>query len=284
MADWFPDSLSSLVLDGLHSLILLAVLLILRTVLVRTVFKSQGLTVEARRRWVSTIRNTMVWIFIVGLIFIWGHELSAFAVSLLAIAVALVLATKELILCISGSVLRIGANAYSLGDRIEIAGLRGNVLDQTLLATTVLEIGPGAMSNQYTGRAAVFPNSLLLSHPLINETYMKEYIVHVITIPLTTEEDWPTAERVLLEAARAECAPFMAEAQRHMKQLEEKNWLDTPSVEPRVTLRLPEPGHINLLLRVPSPAHRTSRVEQAILRRFLSAYRPVTMTVKEKVQ
>ncbi|MGH7166069.1 MAG: mechanosensitive ion channel family protein, partial [Nitrospiraceae bacterium] len=272
MADWFPDSLSSLVLDGLNSLILLAVLLILRTVLVRAVFKSQGLAVEARRRWVLTIRNTMVWIFIVGLIFIWGHELSAFAVSLLAIAVALVLATKELILCISGSVLRIEANAYSLGDRIEIAGLRGNVLDQTLLATTVLEIGPGAMSNQYTGRAAVFPNSLLLSHPLINETFMKEYIVHVITIPLTTEDDWQTAERVLLEAARAECAPFMAEAQRHMKQLEEKNWLDTPSVEPRVTLRLPEPGRINLLLRVPSPAHRTSRVEQAILRRFLSAY------------
>ncbi|MEK7269069.1 MAG: mechanosensitive ion channel protein MscS, partial [Nitrospirota bacterium] len=59
----------------------------------------------------------------------------------------------------------------------------------------------------------------------------------------------------------------------HMKQLEGKNWLDAPSVEPRVSLHVPEPGRLNLLLRIPTPAHRTSRVEQAILRRFLQAFK-----------
>lgn len=241
----------------------------MRAILVRAVLKSQSLAVESRRRWVVSIRNTIASIFVVGMIFIWAHQLSTFAVSLVAIAVALVLATKELLLCISGSVLRIGANAYSLGDRIQIAGLRGNVVDESLLATTVLEIGP---SHQYTGRAVVFPNSLLISSPLINETYMKKYIIHVITIPLTINDDWKAAEKVLLEAARAECGPFMEEARRHMKQLERENWLDAPSVEPRVNIQLPEPGCVNLLLRIPTPAQRPSRVEQMILRRFLSTF------------
>jgi len=273
MMDWLTSSDSTLILDGLKSLVLLAVVLILRAILVRAVSRNQSLTVEARRRWANHARNTLGVTFVIGLIFIWAHELSAFAVSLIAVAVALVLATKELILCLSGAVLRMGGKVYSLGDRIEIHGLRGNVLDQNWLTTTLLEIGPGQMSQQYTGRAVVFPNSLLLSEPLINETYMKDYIVHVMTVPLAADDDWRKAERVLLEAATDECGPFLEEARRHMKRVEGKSWVDAPSVEPRVTIQLPEPGRINLLLRVPSPGQRTSRVEQAILRRFLSTFR-----------
>ena len=234
MMDWLTSSDSTLILDGLKSLVLLAVVLILRAILVRAVSRNQSLTVEARRRWANHARNTLGVTFVIGLIFIWAHELSAFAVSLIAVAVALVLATKELILCLSGAVLRMGGKVYSLGDRIEIHGLRGNVLDQNWLTTTLLEIGPGQMSQQYTGRAVVFPNSLLLSEPLINETYMKDYIVHVMTVPLAADDDWRKAERVLLEAATDECGPFLEEARRHMKRVEGKSWVDAPSVEPRV--------------------------------------------------
>jgi small-conductance mechanosensitive channel len=212
-------------------------------------------------------------VFIVGLFFIMANELRAFAVSLVAIAVAVVLATKELILCLSGTALRIGANAYTIGDRIEINGVRGNVIDQTFLATTILEIGPGHVTSQYSGRAIVFPNSLLLAHPLINETYMKDYIVHIMTIPLAAADDWQAAEKILLNVANEECRPFLDDAARHMKELEGKNWMDVPSVKPRVSIQIPEPGRINLLLRIPTPAHRTSRLEQVILRRFLQAYR-----------
>ena len=270
--NWLPFSNSVILPDIVKSLILLAVVLIGRLVLMRAVTHSTSLTVETKRRWILMIRNVIAAVFVVGLAFIWAHELSTFAVSLVAIAVALVLATKELILCLSGTVLRAGSNAYTLGDRIEISGTRGNVIDQNVLATTVLEIGPGHSSSQYTGRAVVFPNSLLLTHPVINETYMKAYLVQVLTIPLTMEDDWQNAEKLLLEIAMSECVPFMEEARIHMKQLEGKAWLDAPSVEPRVSIHLPEPGLIDLLLRIPSPAHRTSRLEQAILRRFLLGF------------
>ncbi|WP_447975497.1 mechanosensitive ion channel family protein [Nitrospira sp. Kam-Ns4a] len=279
--DWLDFSERTLIVDGLNSALLLAVILAVRALILRAVHASPGLTVEARRRWVVTIRNITALVFVLGLIFIWGHELSALAVSLVAIAVALVLATKELLLCLSGTVLRLGANAYEIGDRIEIGGIRGNVIDQTALATTVMEIGPGHQSQQYTGRAVIFPNSLLLSQAVINETFTKPYVVQILTVPLTTRDDWQAAEKALLEAARAECTPFMEEARLHMKRLEGRNWLDTPSVDPRVQLHLPEPGRINLLLRFPSPTQGTSRLEQAILRRFLTAYQPAATRSSE---
>ena len=228
---------------------------------------------ETRRRREVNIRNALLILLIVGIILIWAPQIQTLAVSLLAIAVALAIATKELIDCISGNAVRILNGVYSVGDRVEMGGVRGNVVDVNLLSTTLLEIGPGQTSHQYTGRAMTVPNSVLLRNTVTNESYSQDYRLHIITVPLCTTDDWKEAERILLEAANEECRPFLEKAKQHIKKLEGKSWLDAPSVEPRVTFQLPEPGRINLLLRIPCPTKIPSRLEQTILRRFLSQFR-----------
>ena len=161
---------------------------------------------------------------------------------------------------------------YTLGDRIEIGGIRGNVLDHNALTTTILEIGPGQTSHQYTGRAMVFPNSWIFSYALINETYTKKFRLHIITVPLSTDDNWKAAEKLLLKAGQEEATPYIEDARTYLKKLEGKLWLDAPSVEPRVTIQLPEPGRIHLLLRVPCPTQYPSRLEQAILKKFLADF------------
>ena len=271
MPAWLPHIDSSVVLDGLTSLLLLLSLLILRALIVRAISKNPTLSMEAKRRWVVSARNTMVFVLLVGLVVIWAHELQAFAVSLVALAAALVLATKELILCWSGAALRVGGKAYSVGDRIQIAGYRGVVLDHDIFTTKLLEIGPGQASHLYTGRVTMFPNSLLLTNALVKENPGQEYGLYLLVIPLRDEEDWREAERHLLDAAKAECSSFMEEAGRHMKLLEQTTLLEAPSPEPRITIQLSETGRIQLVLRFPAPDRGRSRIEQAILRRYLTA-------------
>ena len=144
MITWLPQIDSSIVLDSLKSLLLLLSVLIARTLVVRSIARNSALTMEAKRRWVVTVRNSMVFVFLLGLVVIWAHELQAFAVSLVALAAALVLATKELLLCWSGAALRVGGKVYSVGDRIQIAGHRGVVLDHDIFATKLLEMGRGS--------------------------------------------------------------------------------------------------------------------------------------------
>jgi len=271
MPSWLPHIDSSAVLDGLTSILLLLSLLILRTLIVRAIAKNPTLSMEAKRRWVVSVRNTMVFVLLVGLVVIWAHELQAFGLSLVALAAALVLATKELILCWSGAALRIGGKVYSVGDRIQIAGHRGVVLDHDIFATKLLEIGPGQASHLYTGRVAVFPNSLLFTNALVKENPGQEYGLYILVIPLRDQDDWREAEQHLLDAAKAECTPFMEEAGRQMKLLEQTNLLEAPSPSPRITIQLSEPGRINLVLRFPAPDRGRSRIEQAILRRYLTA-------------
>lgn len=271
MAKFFPAVEPTLLYDILKSLLLLGVVLAFRTVLVRSIAKNPHLTLEAKRRWVVTIRNTAALVFLTGLAFMWLNELQTFAVSLVAIAAALVLATKELILCWSGAALRVGGKVYSVGDRIQIGGYRGVVLDHDAFATKLLEIGPGLTSHLYTGRIVVFPNSLLFTNGLVKENPPQDHGLYVIHVPVKSEENWQAAEQALLNAARAECAPFMEEVSRQMKLLEQRNLLEAPSPEPRVTIQMVEPGRVDLVLRYPAPDRGRSRVEQAIIRRYLRA-------------
>lgn len=276
MPTWLPHIDSSAVLDGVSSLLLLLFLLIVRALIVRAISKNPTLSMESKRRWVVSVRNAIVFVLLIGLLVIWAHELQAFAVSLVAVAAALVLATKELILCWSGAALRVGGKVYSVGDRIQIAGHRGVVLDHDVFATKLLEIGPGHASHLYTGRVTVFPNSLLFMNPLVKENPDQEYGLYILEISLKDTDDWRDAERYLLDAAKAECSPFMEEASRQMKLLEQTNLLEAPSPEPRITIQVIEAGRIQLVLRFPAPDRGRSRIEQAILRRYLIAAKPAT--------
>jgi small-conductance mechanosensitive channel len=250
------------------SFLLLAIALLLRVILRQAIIRNVPQP-EVRLRLLINVRNGLVLLFLLGLAAIWAAELQAFALSVVALAAAFVLATKELIMCISGSILRTTGNLFSVGDRVEIGTYRGEVIDYNMFSTTLLEIGPGHSFHVHTGRTVSIPNSMLFNTSVINESALEAYVVHVFPIPVRIEDDWVRAERILLEAALAECGPFLDEAKENMQRLTGTHGFSAPSVEPRVTLRLIDPSRIELLVRIPAPAGRQGRLEQAILRRFL---------------
>ncbi len=248
---------------------LLAALLLIRLIAYKILQRSEALSEPSRLHLHMVFRNIVLGLFVLGCTLIWANELRDLALSLVAIAVALVLSTKELILCFLGSLLRASGNSFSIGDRIEIRGLRGDVVDHRLFTTTILEIGPG---HQRTGRSFVIPNSLFLTDTVINETFTKAYVLHVITFTVRREHNWKQAERLLLEAAREVCNEFLEDAARYMGATARKHGLLPPSVVPRVMLQVIDPDHINLLLRVPTPARDKGRVEQRILRCYFDSH------------
>jgi small-conductance mechanosensitive channel len=254
------------------SLLFLLLVVGVRLLLVRWISQQGKMPSDQRRRWLINSRNALIFILVSGLVLIWANELRTLAVSLLAIAVAFVIATKELILCFSGALLRRATDAYGLGDRIEIAGMRGEVIDITYFGATLREIGPGRGGQQYTGRSVTVPHSLLLNNPVINETFTGAFQIHLFSVPWVMDEGWQRAEQLLLEAAREASVPVLDQARGHMKKLEDRRGIEPPSLEPRVSVEIPEPGRINFQVRVPVSSDRLSRTEQSILHKFLISY------------
>lgn len=257
----------------LSSILLLLVALVVRMLLISFATRSRANDAEYRRRWIVHSRNITALVVLFGFAFIWGEQLRTLALSIVAIAAALVLATKELIMCVSGELLRASSSAYNIGDRIEINGLRGDVVDMNVFSTSILEIGPDEKSHQLTGRVIRFPNSFLLTHSLINESYLADYLLHHVEIPLRDGEDWEAGEALLLRIANEECAQYIKDSGLKMKDIRERHALEVPDVNPRINLVLGDGGAHALLLRIPTPANRKGRTEQAIIRRFVREFR-----------
>ncbi len=269
--DWLPIPEGALATNALATALLVVVTALTRWLLQRLIVRGKR-PVEQRRRLVVALRNGMLLALFVGLVAIWARELRPFAITLLAAAVAFVIATKEIWQCVTGSFMRAGSSAFAVGRRIEVKGMRGDVIDHNLFHTNVLEVGPGSSSHQYTGRTIMLPNSLFLENPVVSDAFTGRYIVQIAAIPLAKGEDWSRAELLLLKIANQECAGYLEDARRTFAHLESKNWIEVPSVDPRVTLKLRDPNEVTLLLRVPAPARRQRAVEQRILRRFLRVF------------
>ncbi len=255
--------------DAVATVLALLSILLLRSAVARAVERSD-LPAARRRQMLVQTRNGAIVLFIAATAVIWAQELQTVALSLAALGVAFVVATKELIMCLSGALVRLSSNGFSLGDRIEVNGMRGDVIDIGALTTTIFEVGPGPAIHKATGRTIVLPNSIFLTSPVTNETFTDDFVLHATTVPLRRDADWRMHEACLLEAAHAECAAFMEEARANMERLGRKHGLDAPSVEPRVWIRLLDPDKLELVVRFPSPTRVRGQVEQAVLRRYLT--------------
>lgn len=173
--------------DAIASIALLVAILAARLIAGRALYRRDNLTDQVARRWSANVRNLLILIAVVGLIMIWAPQLRTFALSLTAVAVAIVVATKELILCLSGAALRTFTRAFSVGDIVEIGTSKGEVLDLNLLAVRLKEFDDREGSIAPTGRTIILPYSLLFSTPAKVLPHLSEEIVH--SFDMTFEPD-----------------------------------------------------------------------------------------------
>ena len=226
-------------------------------------------TQEKRRKWLIQIRNLSVILFILGTGLIWGTELKTFAISIAAIAAAFVLATKELILCVSGGVLKVSNDLFGIGDWIQIGEYRGEVVDHSFLTTKLRQIGPGSNCHQFTGNLVKIPNSIFLSSVLINESVTGSFCLHTFKVNVGPSENIEKLESRLRLSANQVTESYKEQARRNLTKINKAEAFDSPSVDPRITIEQVKHEDYNLICRVVAPSRQRGKIEQEILRKYL---------------
>jgi small-conductance mechanosensitive channel len=268
MPSTFTEFLQDRVLlrDGVATLILFLTVMILRYAAVGFVRRRLPSNDKFQLRWAAQIRGFSYAILALGLFIIWAAELQALAVSFAVLAMAVVWAMKETFACIQGAWYRISSNAFQVGDRINVGGVRGDVIDTGLLGTLVLEVAQG---HQRTGRTISIPNSLFITEPVLNESLAGEFMLHLMTIPVDRNSDLAAIERKALTAAQEACAGFIDDVRRPMAARYRRHGLNPPIVDPRITYQVVDKNTVNILLRIPTPIRLERQVEQRVLRAVL---------------
>lgn len=272
MPDFDLASLQLPLTDIAVSLLLLLLLLLTRVVAGLAIRRRADVAPHVRRRWMANLRNALLLLALIGLVLIWAPQLRTFALSLTAVAVAIVIATKELILCVSGSFVRASSSAFSVGDWIEVAGTRGEVVDHNLFVTVVHEFQPGTHS--HTGRKTVLPNSLFLGQPMRNESLMREHVFHTFSLTLDPDVD-VFAHRAAIEAlVQTQYAKLGAAAAQAGAAIARQLHVDVTDNPVRVVFRTTELGKYRIGLTVWCPTQRAEALENDITCAVMSYLAP----------
>ncbi|MDJ0962153.1 MAG: mechanosensitive ion channel [Acidimicrobiia bacterium] len=258
---WEGDRLEHVI----ASIVIVAIAVVVRFAVGRLVRRQTWASAEVGRRWMIQVRNITVLVAFIALVIVWAQELRTAALSLVAFAVAAVIATKEMIMAVGGSFSRATSGSFAVGDRVRIGAHRGDVIDHSLLTTTLLEIGPGHVR---TGRTLVIPNNLLLTDAVANETAGHGYVLHSFAVPVAKSE-WHGAQKALLAAAKEHSAEYVEDARREMERRARAHSLSTPIVDPFVLAKPTGTDTVELTVRVPVPAREAWWVENEILAAWL---------------
>ena len=241
-----------------------------RSILLSAHFRSHpDLSIDNKRRSLVVSRNITMLLLFFGLAMIWAAQIQTLALSMFAVAAAIVVATKELIMCLSGSILRSVTKQYSIGDYIEINGLRGRVVDINMLNTLMMQIGPNPLIGQLSGKTLSFPNSLLLSHPVRRDNILGDYVIHTVEIPVPIHLDSDEIIGRLKDVLEPLCEPYIPAIKQHLENVQTQKLFITPAAQPRVS-RVPHDDKVyNIIVRFASPVAKRLEIQQAILDEFL---------------
>ena len=260
--------------DVLITFVFIFTLILTRAMVRKAILQRHSLEPETKRRWLGSLRNTALIILAFGIIMIWGHEIESFAVSLVAVAAAFVLATREMLLCILGSVYRTTNDLCRIGDWIEINGIKGQVIDMTLFSINLVESSQSNSDKSTVGRAITIPNSMVFSQAVFNETRLGNFATQTVHIKLERDDNWQLAEQILLDAGNAIISEYAEKMARNAHKMTNNFALEPPLQHAQVRVLMDDINHLSLHLQLPVPLGKSAKIEQRVLREFLSKMPP----------
>jgi small-conductance mechanosensitive channel len=254
------------------TLVTIFLFLLLRALLLWWVRYRYDLFVDNQRRWNSHIKNYTTMIMVFSLFLIWMSELQDFIFSIAAFFVAIVIALKEFLLCLVGSLYQATTRPFSVGDWIQVNGYTGEVVDRDWVSTTLLDIDVENGTFDFTGKTLELPNSLFLSHVVKKLHFMRRYVVHRFSIYRPAEVNLCTLRPLVLKSARRACAHFRDVAERYQNLIQKRLGIDLPGPDPEVRISTTDVGINVMTISLFCPVDEALAIEQVVTETLMAAW------------
>ena len=130
---------------------------------------------------------------------LWGEKISGIVTFISLISAGLTIAVREIIFNFFAGIYINFKKPFEIEDRIEINGIKGDVISMTPLSFEVLELGERVYGEQSTGRIIHVPNSYIFTYTLKNYTKVFKYIWDEIKVDVSLDADIRKTEEILYE-------------------------------------------------------------------------------------
>jgi small-conductance mechanosensitive channel len=227
---------------------------------------------QRRHQLMQLRRLTMAIVIALILIFGLGGDLRVLATVMGFAAAGVALALQNVILSFAGYFYISGRFGIRVGDRVQLAGVTGDVLEIGLFKLALMELTNDANGRQPTGRVVVFPNSIVYqtNGNFFNQLPGAHYLWNEMRLTLAPDCDYRLAEQRVMEVVGAVFTRYRDSIQRDYHNLETGLSLRFESPRPFSRLQLSEVG-IEVVVRYPVPLKTSSLAVDEISRRLIDA-------------
>ena len=224
----------------------------------------------------------MTILLVLGLLSIWFDNPTRLAAGVGLVTAGLAFALQKLVTAVAGYIVILRGNLFTVGDRITMGGVRGDVINLGFTTTQIFEMGQSPSeedvppttwvhSRQPTGRIVSVSNARVFDEPICNYSREFDYIWEEITIPIAYSADREGAERILLATTERHTKSLITGAREAMDRFSWRYAIPNQAVEPQVYYRLTD-NWLELTVRFIAPVRGVRLLKDALSRDILREF------------
>lgn len=228
---------------------------------------------QRRRYQFLLIRKIVMWFAIAMVVaFAFASQLGSVATFAGLITAGVAVALQNVILSVAGYFFLIGKFGIRVGDRVQVAGVTGEVVEVGLVRLHLMELSSSG-SEIPTGRIVAFSNSIVFQPTagLFKQIPGTNFAWHEITLTLPGDGDYHSVQRDLAKVVDNVFAEYKDDMDRQRRQMERTlGYTSTSEFRPRTYLRFTS-GGLEAEIRYPVTMKNGSEIDDRITRELVDA-------------
>ncbi|MEP2669728.1 MAG: mechanosensitive ion channel domain-containing protein [Cyclobacteriaceae bacterium] len=175
-------------------------------------------------------------VILLALLIAYSKNLGGLSVALGVAGAGIAFALQEVIASVAGWLALMFGNFYRTGDRVQLGGIKGDVIDIGVLRTTLMETGQWVDGDLYNGRIVRVANSFVFKEPVFNYSGDFPFLWDEIKIPIQYGSDYELAKSLLEKIANDHVAKNAEEGKRVWNLMVKKYLIEDARLEPMVSM------------------------------------------------
>ena len=206
----------------------------------------------------------------IAIAWIWIDAFNDLPTFLGLVSAGIAIALADVLKNLAGWIYIWSRRPFRVGDRIEVAGTKGDVVDVRLFRFSLMEVGNWVDAEQSTGRLVHIPNGLVFTHQVANYTEGFDFIWQEIPMLVTFESDRTRAREIVESAVRDHAPNVEREAGALIRETARTYHIRIGALTPIVYLSVQDSG-VLFTARFLVDARRQRNTEQSIWETILDA-------------
>jgi small-conductance mechanosensitive channel len=170
------------------------------------------------------------------LIVVFNDKLGGLTVALGVAGAGIAFALQEIIASVAGWLAILFGGFYKSGDRVQLGGIKGDVMDIGVLRTTIMETGQWVDGDLYNGRIVLIANSFVFKEPVFNYSGEFPFLWDEIKIPIKFGSNYDKAKVLMLKIGNDVIGDLTEKSQEKWLKLQSMYRLEEAQTEPMVSL------------------------------------------------